>query len=1219
MSRPIGVAERTRFTALLLLFGCLLMTACGGSGGGGSGGGGERPRTASRPFALTEVNARQAIQVAFAPIEFSFLAVEYIFLVAEIMSIVREREVQVECEETPGRFITLTHVDNDNDGTISFGDVLRFSSGCFNLDSEVELTVERASVSWFHVDELEGAVDYKIATSLGEMNGAFALNYSYSTTESWSLTDVSVTSSIVQLGGRTTATAIEKTIADGRHYSIDANGQTDSDDLGGSFQFSTMRSFTGVRGRFPKEGSFILSAGDSRIRVMPAKDRELAREHAQYEIDATGTGQYGSATMIRWDSFLSGLLVDLTPNEPHTLTSVSITPERPDTMDDLAVAFEVSNPDRDELFVTFEWRRNGRLLDGYDYDVLPSDETKKGDVIEARVSISDGIAVSSDTASTTIVDTPPIVSVSAPLDVVEYGAQATFHAEASDIDGDAVGELAFLIDHGPAGMTVDPATGAVSWSASGPMFDRTTEVNWGVTVDFPGAVPATGTIRVNDPSRKLPLFRSNTEVPRSSNGLRIGDFDADGSNEALVAGEVLYELEAHGDAYRQSWAHPYLRTEAFATGDIDGDGRHEIIATSYDSLVRLDGVERRVVDSAELKIDVGGGNRAQCTDIELVDLDDDGSAELVCLASASRYASTLIVLDADGFDEIWRSETTDWVPSRMDVGNLDADPALEIVLDRARPHEKSNAGYVYDGSNFEVEWLYEGGFGDDVLIADVDGDGIGEIVASRYGSVSVYDAVTKQKIGEIGQSWGSAIANADISGDGIDDIFLTLAGHLRAYSFSSESEGFEKVFEYFYDSKGCIVTPRTAEVSDGFDHDDRTLPAYVTADSVGSGSEGFEPSHQNSQNGSGCAVDAARIGDIDSDGIDELLWGSYTNRPSDEFAVVELGESPAAEWSSLERNLDGRFVGGQLVRSDSAESRHAFATETAYGQIGGTKLVSIAASGDVATSGDLGENRRNVTSIFVSDYDHDASDEVFVGLGDKALVYDPFTNTSEWTTPAVTTLNLTGADFNADGRDDLVILGDRHVSVFDVFRQALIWDSSETETAHRLPARSALEVFDLDNDGSPEIVHSIREDLVVYSKAEGSENLVRTHSYSAESDIVDVALGDVDNDGSVDIFVLSRGKVYRLDSNFAFQKRLDFQSMHVESIMIERTSSQRKNLVVTSNRGFVVADPDSGAEIWRSPFLLGSMSRHSVRFHESDRFGRTRISVGTSMGMYITR
>ena len=1157
--------------------------------------------------------------MVFAPVEFSFLAVEQVFVVAEFMSVAVEREVQGECEGKPGQFITFTHDDNDTDGTVSSGDALRFSDDCFNPGSEIELTVERASLSWFHVDAIEGAVEYRIVTSLGEMNGAFALEYSYSTTESWSLTDMSVTSSIAQLGGRTTAAGIEKTIVDGQHYSIDANGQTESDDLGGSLQFSTMQSFTGIKGRFPRDGSFVLSAGDSRIRVMPASDRELAREHAQYEVDATGTGQYGSATRIRWDAFLSGLLVDLAPNEPHTVTGVRITPEEPDTTDDLTVAFEVSNPDRDELFVTYEWRRNGQLLDGYDYDVLPADETKKGDVIEASVSISDGIAVASDSASTTVVDTPPAVSVPAAPDAVEYGARTTFHAEASDIDGDPVGELAFRIDHGPAGMTVDPETGTVSWLASGPMFDRSMEVSWGVTVDFPGAAPATGTIRVNDPARKLPLFRSHTEVPRSSSGLRIGDFDADGSNEALVAGEVLYELEAHGGTYRQSWAHPYLWTEAFATGDIDGDGRHEIFAGSYDSsIVRLDGVERRVVDSAELTIDAGGGIRAECMDIELVDLDDDGSRELVCLASASGYESALIVLEGDGFDEIWRSETTPWTPSRMAVGNVDADPALEIVSNGAGAHE-STAGYVYDGSSFEVEWSFEGGFGDDVLTADVDGDGIGEIIALHYGSVSVYDAVTRRRIGEIGSAWDSEIAIADITGDGIEDIFLTLAGHLRAYSYRPESEGFEKVFEYVYDSKGCVAATGITEVGDGFDGGDRALPAYVPAQGAGSGREGFEQSYKNSPHGSGCGVNAARIGDVDGDGIDELLFGSYTGYPSDQLAVVELGESPAAEWSSLESNLDGPFVGGQLVRSDSAEPRHAFATEPGYGQIGGTRLVYIAASGDVAASDDLGENQRSVTSIFVSDYDHDANDEVFVGLGDKALVYDPFAETSEWTTPAVTTLNLTGADFNEDGRDDLVILGDRHVSVFDVFRQELIWDSSETESGQRLPPRSALDVFDLDNDGSPEIVHSIRDELVVYSKAEDSDHWVRTHSYSAESDIVDVALGDVDSDGSADVFFLSRGDVYRLDSNFVFQKRLEFPDTHLESIMIQKTSSQRKNLVVIGDLDFAVVDPDSGAEIWRSPFLLGLISRNSVRFHESDRFGGNRVSVGTSMGVYVTR
>ena len=1211
--------------------GWLAVCVCGSVAGcGGSGGVGEEPTAIARQLTLTDSNARAALQVSFAPVEFSVYAAELVSLVAEILTLFLQQEYQLACPQNPAQFATMTHVDNDNDHNISRGDLLRWSDHCLGPESgsEVELSVERAVVAPFDVDEITGRVEFSLSTSAGGIEGTFALAYSAVSARVWSLTDVTVASSITELTGSTSATGIDKTVIDGRRYAIEADGRTESDRLGGAVRFTTEDSFSGIQGRFPKEGAFLLSANESKIRVTPATDRELVREYAQYEVDTSGSGEYGPATTLRWDSFLSGLLVNLTPNEPHELVDITIMPEAPDTTDDLTVAYEVSNPDDDELFVRYEWRRNGRLIDGYDYDALPSEETSKGDVIEVALSISDGIVDITDSASTTIVDAPPVVSVANAPDVVEHGDEATFRAAASDPDGDGVGELAFLIEHGPADMTVDPVTGEVSWVADEPMFERSMDVGWGVTVDVAGAQATTGTIRVNDPSRELPLFRSDTNVPRSSDAMRIGDFDGDGRNEALIAGGVLHELESHGDAYRQSWAHPYLWTYVLATGDIDGDGRHEIFAQTAGTLVRLDGVERRVESSVEITVHNDGRDvQSVCMNLELADLDNNGSMELVCLASRVGGRTAVVVLGADDFEEVWRSDIGYGLISRVDylkVGNVDEDDALEIVTARIGGNQ-SDVSYVYDGSSGEVEWLFEGGFGREIELADVSGDGVQEIFATGRSGIVAYDAMAKKPIGEIEHQGSPTMAAADITGDDIDDIFLVSHGKVEAYRYSFGGKGFEKIFEL------------TSRANSGF-------------------------------------ADASRVGDVDNDGVDELLWSARSGYESDELAIVELGRSPANEWSSFGTDLDGPFVGGQVIRSDTGESRHGFATATTNDLRGGTRIVSIGASAEIAVSEDLGPNGKDSVSIFVSDYDHDATDEMFVRLGGRAGVFDPFTGVAEWTTPTMSVVGLTGGDFNDDQRDDLVVLGYRtasvfSVSIFDVFRQMLIgefdeapsgkgpkvaqlWPSSmkkngpvqlqftdrndsnapsdsndgtgtvSIDALHvgGLNPRGRLEVFDLEGDGSPEILVSQDYDIAAYSKAPGSDSFVRILFYEvSNTSIDDFAVGDVDGDGEFEVFLAVSDRVWRLDSNFEFQKELIVPGVNVRSIMIEQTPELRKNLVAIGRNRFVVADPETGAEIWRSPNLNGLLSRGGVRFHEADSFGRGRVSVGTSAGMYITR
>jgi outer membrane protein assembly factor BamB len=76
------------------------------------------------------------------------------------------------------------------------------------------------------------------------------------------------------------------------------------------------------------------------------------------------------------------------------------------------------------------------------------------------------------------------------------------------------------------------------------------------------------------------------------------------------------------------------------------------------------------------------------------------------------------------------------------------------------------------------------------------------------------------------------------------------------------------------------------------------------------------------------------------------------------------------------------------------------------------------------------------------------------------------------------------------------------------------------------------------------------------------------------------------------------------------------------SVSIERSVFPRKNLVFVDNiegDQLVVVDPDTGDEIWASPPLRGTVSRDGVHFVDVAGNGALRISVATSLGMYLTR
>src|SRR6185503_8303699 len=402
-----------------------------------------------------------------------------------------------------------------------------------------------------------------------------------------------------------------------------------------------------------------------------------------------------------------------------------------------AIHYSFIDDDRGDFpQATFEWLRNGLPIPGQTGQVLPHTQQAKGQVITAVVHVSDGEAVTSASSSITIGDTPPVVVLPTSIFPVPYGQTLTFDVTASDVDGDSTGR--FVLSHGPAGMTLNPTTGRISWPNRGPAFDTAVSMSYGVTLDVPAAPLERGVVPLNAPNRAKPLFAHGIEGPVAS-GLVAGDFDSDGDVELLVAGQNLfYELEWTGTALRQSWVYslPFNETgapTALATADVDGDGKHEIFVAQGSTVTRLDGVDRHPFASS------GGGSDYVTRDLEIADVDADGRLDLITIASLNgsldptSNALLRVVFGTIGSGYTWDFPVDQG--SAIAVGNVDSDPQLEIV---------TNSGYVFDVFNWLNHWRYPTPFGWGLDVGDLDGDGVDEIVASvDDGSVRAYDGRTR--------------------------------------------------------------------------------------------------------------------------------------------------------------------------------------------------------------------------------------------------------------------------------------------------------------------------------------------------------------------------------------------------------------------------------------------------------------------------------------------
>lgn len=237
-------------------------------------------------------------------------------------------------------------------------------------------------------------------------------------------------------------------------------------------------------------------------------------------------------------------------------------------------------------------------------------------------------------------------------------------------------------------------------------------------------------------------------VPEIAFGGFIADMNAvkviaseDGSDRRIVYGDrlgLIHVVRFQDDRFQEEWVSPTLKSavsEVFVA-DINADGAVEIVAyTELGDIVfyRAENYKQiwRSTEDAFATISA----------MVVANIDDDPQMELVFCGEdrvdvdgfrpsnfggsaedreRERIAAVgrLFVFDCQNLFVEWNSEQGLWARSIV-VGDLDDDGVQEIVL---------NTGFVIDATYQRVEWEYRNGFGDEIGYADVDGDGIPELI-----------------------------------------------------------------------------------------------------------------------------------------------------------------------------------------------------------------------------------------------------------------------------------------------------------------------------------------------------------------------------------------------------------------------------------------------------------------------------------------------------------
>ncbi len=215
----------------------------------------------------------------------------------------------------------------------------------------------------------------------------------------------------------------------------------------------------------------------------------------------------------------------------------------------------------------------------------------------------------------------------------------------------------------------------------------------------------------------------------------------DGKDRRIIYGDrqgQVHAMRFQKGRFREEWVSTPLKSsvaEVFVA-DIDADGVLEIVAYSeFGDILFFKADDYRLIWRS------GEEEYATISAMVVADVDDDPQMELVFCGEAAPDVTGYVPLRRGGSQEErerereanvsrlfvydclhlfveWNSEPG-LAAQSIAVGDLDADGIQEIAL---------SSGFVLDASYRRVEWRFSEGFGSKVGYADVDGDGIPELI-----------------------------------------------------------------------------------------------------------------------------------------------------------------------------------------------------------------------------------------------------------------------------------------------------------------------------------------------------------------------------------------------------------------------------------------------------------------------------------------------------------
>lgn len=657
----------------------------------------------------------------------------------------------------------------------------------------------------------------------------------------------------------------------------------------------------------------------------------------------------------------------------------------------------------------------------------------------------------------------------------------------------------------------------------------------------------------------------------------------------------------------------YIGLAGLFVTDLDNDGAPEIVATARFAGYGPNDVWYVVRQNALGTYEQVGRSPIYGTSITrllLEDMNGDGKKEIVVALSDG----TIHVYDGSTLSEI-RSLSVTAPLSDIAIADLDHDGLKEIITSNGI----GVSVYGYDSG--ELKWSVTTGGGSSLAVGNVDDDDALEIVTTTYGGKGyVLNGLSGAIKWEYINSFGAKVLLEDLDGDGKKEL-------IGAYSWYKIT-----IFDADIKSPSWeIATSQDISSLTVTDVDGDGIPEIIYGDgqwgkvhTVDVNTHKEKWSVTNPEHG----ISGIAIGDVDRNGKNEVIWGAGGTSSGPDFLYIADPESNTIKWQNIDfSGLSALSLGD--VDNDGEDDLVMVSASSNSGYAGGIISIFGARSHILKFQSTLeqtdwmGYNR----VVGIADVNGDGQTDIVIN---SSYCYDGFIRVYDGVTRSLTRqsssyygnffASLAIGDVDNDGKTEIVAGQGRahsgaagaYLIVFDGDSLQEKWRSIDLGAAGG--ALNNIRLADLDDDGHKDIIATVSDSrLIVF------DGVTHALKLMIESPARSLEVADLDGDGALEILVgRSDGRIDVYDGvTFTIKKTISsFSTTPVDALRIADLDGNGTKEIITASNGIMSIQDDQGL-VWRSRNLGFNLGRNnSIAIKDVNGNGRQDIFIGSDTDVY---